>query len=58
MTKQIINSLKLTHLVSKDLLVRSERCSRHMWKSLRVYIIAKQWILKQGNVTLLENPIW
>lgn len=57
MTKQVINSHKWTHLVSKDLVSFGGR-SRHMGKFLRVYIIAKQRILKQGNVTLLENPIW
>lgn len=42
MTKQIINSHKLTHLVSKDFLVRAEGHSRHMHRILRVYnIIAK-----------------
>jgi len=49
MSKQIINSHKLIHLVSKDFLVRVEGCSRYMHK------ICKGFIILLPNTLYLEK---
>lgn len=62
MYKQIINSYKLIHLVSKIFYCVLKDIGDTCIKFVRFYnIIAKYTYLEAGNITiwtLLRNPVW
>jgi hypothetical protein len=58
MSKQIINSHNLIHLVSKDFLLRTDGCSTHMHKSVRVYNIIAKYTLSLSKATLQFGHYW
>lgn len=60
MSKQIINSHKLIHLVSKAFLVGVEECSRYMHGTCRAYSVIAKYTLSGSrqhyNLDIIGEP--